>query len=177
MLRVPISKAWIKRTIKPLYGWTQQTPQDVKLDPAWDRSVDIYPGMVAMKTTGDNVTLINATGIPYGLWAEYIGGDGIDEPLDSGVNSTAVWVFGPDAQSQILDPAFDSGASWTDPGDGTIVLLHAYTDGVRRGKLAPAGTTGRGTLSGKPVCRLIKVDSAKMITVGGLHAIDIPTWN
>lgn len=172
MLRVPLSKAWLKRTIRPLYGWTQQTPSNVLLDPAWDRSVDIYPGMVAMKTTGDNVTLINATGVPYGLFGEYIGGDGIDEPLARGVNATSAWVFGPDAESEVLSPAFDTGASWVDPGDGTVVLCHAIVDGVNRGKLAPAGTTGRGTLSARPVCRLHKVDSASKIIVSGLRAGD-----
>lgn len=172
MLRVPLSKAWLHRTIRPLYGWTQQTPANVLLDPAWDRSVPIFPGMVAMKTGGEQVSLINATGLPYGLFGEYIGGDGIDEPLDSGVNATAVWVFGPDAESEILSPAFDTGASWVDPADGTVVLLHAIVDGTRRGKLAPAGTTGRGALSAKPVCRLLKVDSATKIRVGGLHVTD-----
>lgn len=174
MLHVPLNKAWIHRTIRPLYGWTQQTPADVLLDPAWDRSVAIYPGMCAMKTAGEKVTLINGTGVPYGLFGEYIGGDGIDEPQDRGVNSTAVWVFGgPDAESEILAPAFDTGATWTDPGDGTVVLVHAYVDGVRRGKLAPAGTSGRGTLTVKPVCRLLKVDSASKIRVGGLSPIDV----
>lgn len=172
MLRVPLNKAWIKRTIRPLYGWTQQTPSSVLLDPNWDRSVDIYPGMVAMKTAGEQVTLINATGLPYGLFGEYIGGDGLDEPLESGINATAVWVFGPDAESEVTSPAFDTGSTWTDPGDGTIVLCHAIVDGANRGKLAPAGQTGRGTLSTRPVCRLLKVDSESKIVVGGLHAGD-----
>lgn len=173
MLRVPLNKAWLKRTIRPLYGWTQQTPAAVLLDPAWNRSVAIYPGMVAMKTKGDNVTLIGAApAVPYGLFGEFIGGDGIDEPLARGVNATSVWVFGPDAESEILSPAFDTGSTWTDPADGTIVLCHAITDGANRGKLAPAGQTGRGTLSVKPVCRLHKVDSASKIIVAGLHVGD-----
>jgi hypothetical protein len=172
MLRVPLNKAWLKRTIRPLYGWTQQTPSAVLLDPAWDRSVPIYPGMVAMKTKGDNVTLINATGVPYGLFGEFIGGDGIDEPAARGVNATAVWVFEPGAESELLSPAFDTGASWVDPANGTIVLLHAIVDGANRGKLVPAGTTGRGTLSAKAVVRLHKVDSASKIIVGGLQVTD-----
>lgn len=172
MIRTTMDKAWIKRPYRPTYGWTQQTPQAVLVDPAWDRSVDIYPGMVAMKTKGDNATLINATGDPYGFWAEYIGGDGIDEPLERGVNASAVWVMGPDAEAEILSPAFDTGASWVDPADGTIVLVHAYVDGANRGKLTPAGTTGRGTLSTKPVCRLHRVDSATKIVVSGLNVGD-----
>lgn len=172
MLRVPLAKAWIHRTLRVLYGWTQTTPANVLLDPAWDRSVDIFPGMVAMKTAGEKVTLINSTGIPYGLFGEYVGGDGVDEPLDSGVNATAVWVLGPDAEFEVLSPAFDTGSSWSDPGNGTIKLCHAIVDGVRRGMLAPAGQTGRGTLSTLPVARLLKVDSATKIRIGGLHVID-----
>lgn len=172
MLRVPLSKAWIHRTLRVLYGWTQTTPADVFLDPAWNRSVPIFPGMVAMKTAGEKVTLINATGVPYGLFGEYIGGDGIDEVADQGVNATAVWVLAPDAEFEVLAPAFDTGSSWADPGDGTIVLCHAIVDGANRGKLAPAGQTGRGTLSTRPVCRLQKVDSASKIVIGGLHVGD-----
>lgn len=169
MLRVPLNKAWLKRTIRPKYGWTQTTPDATLLDSAWDRSVDIYPGMVAMKTRGDNVTLINATGQPFGLFAEFIGGEGIDEPANRGVNATAVWVLGPDAEFEVLAPAFDTTASWVDPGDGTIALVHAQTAGVNRGKLVPAGTAGA---SAKPVCRLRRVDSSTMIVVSGLHVGD-----
>lgn len=172
MLRVPLSKAWIKRTLRLLYGFTQTTPKSQFLDPAWDRSVAIYPGMVAMNTSGDKVTLINGTGQPMGLFAEYIGGDGIDEPDLRGVNATAVWSLGVDSEFEVLSPAFDTGSSWTDPGDGTKRLVHAIVDGANRGKLAPAGQTGRGTLSTLPVCRLLKVDSASKIIVGGLQARD-----
>lgn len=172
MIRTTLDKAWIHRTIRPNYGWTQATPADMLLDPAWNRSVDIYPGMVAMKTAGRKVTLINGTGIPYGLFGEYVGGDGIDAPLARGVNALGVWVLGPDAEFEILAPAFDTGSSWTDPGDGTIKLVHALVDGANRGKLVPSGQTGRGTLSAKPVCRLIEVDSATKIIVGGLNAND-----
>lgn len=172
MLRVPLNKAWLKRTIRPKYGWTQATPDATLLDPAWDRSTPIFPGMVSMKTRGDNCTLINATGAPFGLFGEFIGGDGIDEPATRGVNATAVWVLGPDAEFEILAPAFDTGASWVDPADGTITLLHAVVDGANRGKLVPAGTLGRGALSAKPVVRLRRVDSANMIVVSGLHVVD-----
>jgi len=42
-------------------------------------------------------------------------------------------VLAPDAEFEVLSPAFDTGASWVDPGDGTKALVHAYVDGVRRG--------------------------------------------
>jgi hypothetical protein len=165
MIRVPLNKAYIKRTIRPLYGWTQATPKSEFLDPAWDRSVNIWPGMACMKTAGDKITLLNATGVPYGLFAEYVGGDGIDEPLNRGVNATACWVLGPDAEFEVLAPAFDTTASWVEPGDGTIPLVYAQTTGANRGKLVPAGTTGA---SARPVGRLLRVDSATKIIVGGL---------
>lgn len=166
MLHTTIDNAHIKRTIRPLYGWTQTTPADVKLDPAWDRSVDIFPGMVAMKTAGNQVSLIDGTGVPYGLFGEFIGGYGIDEVADRGVNSLGVWVLGPDAQFEVLAPAFDDTLTFTDPGDGTELLLHASTTGANRGKLVPAGAGGA---SAKPVARLIEVVSTSKLIVGGLN--------
>lgn len=170
MLRTTMAKSYIKRTFRPLYGWTQMTPKSVFLDPAWDRSVAVWPGMVFVRTLGENVSLIGAAGqAPYGFGALYVGGDGIDEVLDAGINAFAVWVMGPDAEAEILAPAFDAGSTWTDPGDGTEKLVHAIVDGAQRGMLAPAGQAGRGTLSTAPVCRLLKVNSATKITVGGLR--------
>jgi hypothetical protein len=168
MIRTTIDKAYIKRTIRPLYGWTQTTPKAMLLDPAWDRSVLIWPGMVAMKTAGDNVTLINGTGVPYGLFGNYIGGDGIDELLLAGVNACAVWVMDPDAEFEILAPAFDTTATWTDPGNGTFLLACASTTGANRGKLVPVGAANA---SAKPVAKVLKVSTTKLV-VGGLAAID-----
>jgi hypothetical protein len=171
--RVPIGKVHIKRTIRPLYAFSQATPKAGFLDPAFDRSSKIWPGMCAMKTEGDNYTLINGTGVPAGLFAHYIGGDGIDELEDQGINALAVWVLGPDAEFEILAPAFDASVSWDDPGDGTDVLIGARTvnaagatatEGLR-GQLVPAGTAGG---SSNPVARLIKVVSASKIVIGGL---------
>jgi len=169
MLHVPLGSEYVKRTIRPLYGWTQATPKSVYLDPAWDRSVDIYPGMCMMRSGGDLVTLINGTGYPAGLAAEYIGGDGIDEILERPVNVTAIWVLGPDAEFEILAPAFDDSLTWTDPTDGTGTLVHAWATGTSRGKLAPAGATKAShTLTTRPVGRLVKVVSSQKIVVGGL---------
>ncbi len=166
MLRTRMATSYIKRTIRPLYGWTQSTPASCFLDPAWDRSVNIWPGMVFMRTSGENVTLLNATGVPYGLGALYVGGDGIDEPLDAGINAFAVWKLAPDAEFEVLAPAFDTTATWTDPGDGTELLIYGQTAGANRGKLVPAGTSGA---SAQPVARLLKVNSATKITIGGLR--------
>lgn len=166
MLRTSMAKSYIKRTIRPNYAWSQATPKSVFLDAAWDRSVAVWPGMVFMRTSGENVTLIDATGLPYGLGGLYVGGDGIDEVLDAGINAFAVWVLGPDSEFEILAPAFDTAVAWTDPGNGTELLVHAQTAGANRGKLVPAGTAGA---SAQPVARLLKVNSATKITVGGLR--------
>jgi hypothetical protein len=150
MINTTIDKAWIKRTIRPLYAHTQATPKSQFLDPAWDRSIAIYPGMCMMRSGGENVTLIDGTGVPMGLSALYIGGDGIDELLEQGINATAVWVLTPDAEFEILSPAFDDTATWTDPTNGTATLVHAST-------------------TARPVAKLLKVNSTKKITIGGLR--------
>ena len=168
MLRTRLAKSYIKRTFRPLYGWTQMTPKSVFLDPAWDRSVPMFPGMVYMKTAGENVAPINATGVPYGLGALYVGGDGIDEVLDAGINAFSVWVLGPDAEFEILAPAFDtvSIGALVPAANGTEDLLYAGTTGATRGQLVAAGAAGA---SAEPVVRLLKVNSPTKITVGGLR--------
>lgn len=171
MLRTRLGKNYIKRTFRPLYGWTQMTPKSCFLDAAWDRSVPIFPGMGMMRTSGENVTLLGgATAqvakIPYGFAALYVGGDGIDEPLDVGINAFSVWVMGPDAEAEVLAPAFDDTLTWTDSGDGTENLIHVMTTGATRGKLVPAGTADASTA---PIARLLKVNSASKITIGGLR--------
>ncbi len=166
MLRTTMAKSYIKRNFRPTYGWTQQTPKSVFLDPDWDRSVAAWPGMVYQKNIGENVSLIGANGVPYGFGALYVGGDGIDEPLESGINAFAVWVMGPDAEAEILAPAFDTNLAFVEAGNGAETLLHASTAGANRGKLVPAGSPNAST---SPVCRLMKVNSATKITVGGLR--------
>ena len=171
MLRTRLAKAYIKRTFRPLYGWTQMTPKSTFLDPAWDRSVDIYPGMAMTKGVGDQVSLIGtgAGSIPYGFAALYVGGDGIDEVLDAGINAFGTWVMGPDAEAEVLAPAFDTTQTWTDTA-GAETLVHAWVSGTDRGKLAPAGSTKAShTLSTYPIARLIKVNSSTKITIGGLR--------
>jgi hypothetical protein len=170
MIRVRAANAHIKRTFRPTYAWTQATPKSVFLDPAWDRSFLIYPGMVLMRTAGELVTLIGGSGVPYGFAADYVGGDGFDPLLDVGVNATAVWVLGTDGEAEILAPAFDNTQTWTDPGDGTEKLVYAITAGTGRGKLALATNGAVATaISAQPVARLLKVNSTSKITIGGLR--------
>lgn len=172
MIRTPLDKAHIKRTLRQLYGFTQTTPKDCLLDPSWDRSVDIYPGMVVMNKAsaasgaGDVVTLIDATGVPYGLIGMYIAPVyGIDEVRDQGINSVAVWTLTPDSEFEVLAPAFDEEATWTFPTDGTELLAHAQTTGADRGRLVPAGTAN-GTA--KPVCRVLSRPATDRLIISGL---------
>lgn len=167
MLRPTLANAHIKRTCRPRLANTQATPKPVLLDANWDRSVDIYPGMGLMKTTGSNVTLINGTGVLYGLSAFFEAPMiSMNEISNQGVNAAAIWILGPDSEFEILAPAFDTSVSWVDPGDGTVALVSAYTSGAKRGQLCPAGTSGAATV---PIARLIEVVSASKIVVGGLQ--------
>jgi hypothetical protein len=198
MIRTYLSNDYVKRTIRPLYSWTQATPKACFLDPNWQRSVPIWPGMGFVRTGGDLVTLagansvqmnsatmvgsahsgnagsdVTALAVPvYGLGALYVGGDGIDELLFAGINTFAVWVLGPDAEFEILAPAFDATQSWTDPTDGSgAALVAVSTAGTNQGMLVPS--TGAGsTTTTSPCARLLKVNSSTKITIGGLTPYD-----
>lgn len=177
MLRTTLANSWAKRTLKPLYAFSQSTPKAVFLDPAWIAApaVPIYAGMALAKTVGDSVTLVGdgTTGpkTPYGLAAFMEGVPGIESEITNqgGPNPCAVWVLGPDAEFEIAAPAFDASATWTDAGTGAPALVYAYLTGAKRGQLCPvgAGTVGT-TITDKPVARLLKVTSASKIVIGGL---------
>ena len=203
MFRTQLATNYLKRTVRPLYGWTQATPKSGYLDPSWARSAPIYPGFVLTKTAGNNYTLIGSATVnqgtgasgetaaaeqPAGLVSQWIGGAGIDELLESGVNALSVWVLGPDAEFEILAPAFDTvGSVWSaaDFGTGFDTYLYAYTAvtsgttpaGVYQGQLClPATTHGvttnntpaGATIGSVPVARLIQVESTNSIIIGGL---------
>jgi hypothetical protein len=195
VIRTYLSNDYVKRTIRPLYSWTQATPKSCFLDPAWTRAVPIWPGMGFMRTGGDLVTLVGAnttqmssktmTGTAYsgnagttlgtagvqpvyGLGALYVGGDGIDELLYAGINAFAVWVLGPDAEFELLAPAFDATQTWTDPQDGSgSALVGVSTATSNQGMLVPWSSS---TTISSPVARLLKVNSSTKITIGGLPA-------
>jgi hypothetical protein len=194
MIRTYLSNDYVKRTIRPLFAWTQATPKPCFLDPAWTRAIPIWPGMGFMRTGGDLVTLVGANSTQmggktmtgsanggggttlgtagvqpvYGLGALYVGGDGIDELLYAGINAFAVWVLGPDAEFEILAPAFDATATWTDPSDGSgSALVGVSTATSNQGMLVPWSSS---TTISSPVARLLKVNSSTKLTIGGLPA-------
>lgn len=166
MLRVRIDQAHLKRTIRPLYGWTQTTPKAGTFVRG-DNDPDIYPGFAVAHFGGDDYGALDATAHPAGLSGLYVGGDGIDEPLDSGIDAFAVWVLNDDAEFEVLAPAFDPELSWTETQNGTDVLVHAATGAGTQpaGQLVPAGTPNSTAV---PVARLIKVLDESRIVIGGL---------
>jgi hypothetical protein len=198
VIRTYLANDYIKRTIRPLYSWTQATPKPAFLDPAWTRAIPIWPGMGFVRTGGDLVAPAGATTAQmgssktmnpqlagtnpiYGLGALYIGGDGVDELLYAGINAFAVWVLAADAEFEILAPAFDTTGTYVDPtdGSGSALLGVALTSGsvstvglpsasTLQGQLVPWNNTASGYCSG-PVARLLKVNSSTKITIGGLE--------
>jgi hypothetical protein len=176
MFRPPASQPYLKRTIRPILGWSQATPVPFFLDPLFDpiaSACPIYPGMAMMKTQGECCAPLNADGVPFGLAAFWEGGDTIFEIRDQGINTAAVWVLSEQAQFEILAPAFDPTVPWVEPLDGSILAVHAYTAGPKRAQLVPANVTGLATgttISDLPVARLMKVNGPNKITIGGLQA-------
>lgn len=200
MIRTYISNSYIKRTIRPLFAWTQATPKPCYLDPNWTRSVPIWPGMGFVRTGGDLVTLCGANTTQmgsaetmfgtattigstftagsgpsvYGLGALYVGGDGIDELLYAGINAFAVWVLTPDSEFEILAPAFDTTQSWSS--------IDPPAAGAGSGA-ALIGVSTSGSNQGmlipwasaascsQPVARLLKVNSSTKLTIGGLEPL------
>lgn len=167
MFYVPITNVSQKRTIRPLYAQHQATPWGGFLDSNWNRSVDIYPGMVMTKLAGENFTLYTGAAgqKPFGLSALFVAPTlGIDEVKPTNTNLFTVWVGGADAVFEILAPAFDTTATWTVPTDGSRKLLFptltAHTLGA--GKLSPS--TG-ATISTDAIAELVDVVGTSKIIV------------
>lgn len=158
MFRTTLANVGQKRTIRPLYANTQATPYAGYLDPSWDRSKDIYPGMVMAKLAGEVFTLASTTTAKgFGLSALFVAPVlGIDEVALSGNNSFAVWTGGPDATFEVLAPAFDTSATYTQPTNGTRVLLSHTTSAHAQGpgKLTISGGTNAAS---NPVAELVDV--------------------
>lgn len=175
MIRTPLDKAYVRRTLRELYSHSASTAKDELLDPAWDRSVDIYPGMgvtsFASASSGASnlVSLPNAAGdIITGLIGVYIAPTyGIDEVRDQGINSVPVWVLSPGSEFEVLAPAFDSALAWTFPTDGSELLVTVMHTGANRGKLVPTGTANSTT---KPVARAIRRPATDVLVIAGLNA-------
>jgi hypothetical protein len=181
-----LSNKYQKRLIRPEYAQTQATPYAVTLDDTFrdtdgslllpkdddtvegfaQRTADAHTtkgsltsGLVAVRTIGEKITIAtgaNAAEQPFGLLANFVGGD-LDDVGDE--NQVGVW-RGPDSTYTLLAPAFDDDglAAAFDAADAGIpVLLHAKPDG-RLGYIASPGNR-------VPVARLIDRPSASRIVV------------
>ena len=175
MFRTSLELAWTKRTFRPLYGWNQATPTSGFLDTGWNRSVAIFPGMVMTRTTGNNFTLIGSGGQttsdrPAGFVGQFIGGYGVDELLDSTVNALSIWTLAPDAEFEVLAPAFDvtggtSSSGWAQ-SSGAETFVYASISGANQGQLVMSDCS---TKSGKPVARLVQIESTTSLIIAGLN--------
>src|SRR5581483_2222299 len=92
------ARAFQKRTIRPLYAWHSAVPYSCFLDADAVSTTIIYPGMVAVKTTGEMVDIANSgsntNDVPFGLFNNFVNGD-MDEL--AGGTEVGVWVGGRDA--------------------------------------------------------------------------------
>ena len=162
-----------KRTLRPLYAQSQATPYGGFLSTSWTKAVDIYPGMVMAKVTGENFTLagtasgggvlpataglIRGFGLSALFCAPTLGIDETQYPHDSSLNVFTVWRAAAGNAFEIVDPAFASSQAWSETAssDGGVVMLGitnaSHTDGP--GKLALMDGTNVIEL---PVARLIQ---------------------
>lgn len=106
-----------KRTLRGVYIWHQATPYACFVDRTALGTAIVVPGMVATKTTGEQVTRSDATAdVPFGLFANYIGGT-MDEL--GGGTEVGVYRGGPDATFEVLagpdstETPLDAGVTWT----------------------------------------------------------------
>jgi hypothetical protein len=111
------SRAFQKRTIRPLYAWHSATPYAAFLDAAAVATTVLYPGQVAVKTTGEQMDYARAnTDVPFGLFNNFINGDMDDL---GGGTEIGVWVGGHDAVFEVLagptstETPLDPAVTWT----------------------------------------------------------------
>ena len=164
------------RTIKPVYGFSQATPQAVYLDPAFTASDgDIFPGSVLTRESGGKVTLCNGTKIPAGLSGNWVAPTyGIDEIRGgAGDLEMSMWVLSPDAELEVTAPAFDTTAAWTtaktELDAGKAVYLRSSTTGLLTLDLTGAeGSQTDNTVTVNSIARLLDVESTSCIHIGGL---------
>lgn len=174
MLRIRnLKNVYQKRLIRPLYAQTQATPYAAVLDDTLRDPVTkdftftagsfkfkngLVPGTV-MAARGDKVVVAtgaNAALVPFGLLANFVGGD-LDDIGDE--NYVGVW-RGPDSVYEILAPGFDDtglSAAWDASTPGLPVFLYAGTDG----RLSTQGTPGSRVV----VAHLIERPNANRIVV------------
>jgi len=155
-----LSRVTQKRTLRGLYIWHQATPYACFLDTVnVSTSTLIYPGMVASKTTGEQVKVCDANDVPFGLFANFING-----PMDELGGGTEIGVFrgGPDATFEVLagpnsdETPLTPGVNWTSL-NATAGGVALYSDA--NGRLT--NTDGGGPV----VARLVEAVSNSKIVI------------
>jgi hypothetical protein len=165
------ARAFQKRTIRPLYAWHSAVPYAAFLDTttgaitgtlAIGTSTVVYPGMVAVKTTGEQMRLaIGQAAVPaFGLFNNFING-AMDEL--GGGTEIGVWVGGRDAVFEILagpnssETPLDPAVTWTTGGkNDTVGGVALYANAA--GRLSDAA-------AGLRVARLVEVVSNSKLIV------------
>lgn len=143
----------------PLSGDT--SPLNTRTANAHTHKSSLTAGVVMVRTLGEDVAVasgVNAAEQPFGLLANFVGGD-LDDIGDE--EQVGVWRGANHAFFEILKPAFDdtglAAAFAAETGANAPTLLYAQADG-RLGITSPGG-------SAVAVARLIDVPAASRIYV------------
>lgn len=178
-----------KRLIRPEYAHHQATPYDVSLhESLWNddgsfrtplaadttpltRSADAFvwmgglvPGTVMVRTSGETVAV--ATGAntamqPFGLLANFVGGDADDiRDINIGTTKAGVW-RGVDSTYTLLAPAWDDtglASAYSAATAGIPVPLYAGTDGRLVYNSSPGSRVLVAHLIDRPAASRISVD-------------------
>jgi hypothetical protein len=173
MLRLTsLANKYQRRTLRPLYAQTQAYPYDAQLVSTFDRSAATYdlgtttaaiiPGVVAAKSVGETVTVADNTANlrPFGLFANFVGGELSDIPSD--FDRVGVW-RGAGGVFELLAPAFD------DTGLAALAAADTGADDATEVYMTPSATGrlvgGAGANTYSDTARLIRRLSANAIIV------------
>jgi hypothetical protein len=152
------SRVGQKRTIRPLYAWHSSVPYACFLDTTAVGTKVLYPGQVAVKTTGEQMDVATSTSdVPFGLFNNFI--NGAMDDLNGGTE-ISVWVGGRDSVFEVL-----AGPSSTETPLASTVTWTSL-NATRGGVALASDTSGRLTnAGGVQVARLIEAVSNTKIIV------------
>jgi hypothetical protein len=168
-----------KRTIRPIYAQHQATTYGGFMDPTFLQSssrFDVFPGTVMCRLHDEVFTPFTGAAhqVPFGLGALWCAPNfGVDEVTGTGQNLFSVWVGNFDAVFEVLAPAFDQTANWSNAQvtDGGITLL----TGTSQGLLTPTGANNSNSVAElvsvedptKILVRTMRYNFASSVAVGG----------